>query len=270
MSIEIRSLSFAYGDQQVLRDVSFTAQSGEFLSVLGPNGVGKSTLFRCILGLLRGYSGSILVDGANTRSLKAVKLARRIAYIPQSHYPSFNYSVFDMVLMGTTSKVALLSSPKAEQREAALQALERVGIVHLAEKGYTNISGGERQLVLIARALAQQARVLILDEPTANLDYGNQLRVMEQVRTLTDSGYTVVQSTHNPEQAFLFSHQVVAMKDGGVLAQGPPNRVVTEELMETLYGADIRVCSLYDDRVRVCVPKSILPAEEAAEHIDHI
>ena len=259
MSIEIRSLSFAYGEQQVLKDVSFTAQTGEFLSVLGPNGVGKSTLFRCILGLLRSYRGSILVDDEDTRQMKASQLARRIAYIPQSHYPSFNYSVFDMVLMGTTSKVSLMGGPKEAQREAAREALERVGIGHLALKGYTNISGGERQLVLIARALAQEARVLILDEPTANLDYGNQLRVMEQVRGLTDGGYTVVQSTHNPEQAFLFSHQVVAMKNGGILAMGNPAEVVTEELMEALYGADIRVCSLYDDRVRVCIPKSVLP-----------
>lgn len=259
MSIEIRSLCFAYGEQQVLRDVSFTAQTGEFISVLGPNGVGKSTLFRCILGLLRSYRGSILVNGKDTRQMKASQLARQIAYIPQSHYPSFNYSVFDMVLMGTTSRVSLLGGPKEAQRDAAQNALERVGIGHLSGKGYTNISGGERQLVLIARALAQEARVLILDEPTANLDYGNQVRVMEQVRGLTEAGYTVVQSTHNPEQAFLFSHQVVAMKNGGVLAMGSPSAVVTEELMETLYGADIRVCSLYEDRVRVCVPKSVLP-----------
>ena len=259
MSIEVQALSFAYGEQQVLRDVSFTAETGQFLSVLGPNGVGKSTLFRCILGLLRGYRGTIRVNGADTRHMKAAQLARLIAYIPQSHYPSFNYSVFDMVLMGTTSKVSRLGSPKEQQRREAMEALERVGISHLADKGYTNISGGERQLVLIARALAQEARVLILDEPTANLDYGNQLRVMEQVRALTDSGYTVVQSTHNPEQAFLFSHVVAAMKNGGILAMGSPSQVVTEELMEELYGADIRVCSLFEDKVRVCVPKSILP-----------
>ncbi len=259
MSIEVQALSFAYGEQQVLRDVSFTAEDGQFLSVLGPNGVGKSTLFRCILGLLRGYRGSIRVNGADTRRLKAQQLAKQIAYIPQSHYPSFNYSVFDMVLMGTTSKVAFLGGPGAQQRRDAMEALERVGIAHLAEKGYTNISGGERQLVLIARALAQEARVLVLDEPTANLDYGNQLRVMEQVRALTDSGYTVIQSTHNPEQAFLFSHVVAAMKNGGILALGTPAQVVTEALMEDLYGADIRVCSLFDDKVRVCVPKSVLP-----------
>ena len=257
MSIEVRDLRFGYGSGEVLRGVSFTAPTGQLTSVLGPNGVGKSTLFRCLLGLLKGYGGSITIDGEDTRRLSARRLAKKVAYIPQSHYPSFNYSVFNMVLMGTTSQVSLLSSPGEKQRQAAEEALERVGVGHLRDKGYTNISGGERQLVLIARALVQDARVLVLDEPTANLDYGNQIRVMEQLRELNAQGYTVVQSTHNPEQAFLFSHNVVAMQGGRVLAEGAPSRVVTEELMDELYGADIKVCSLYDDRVRVCIPRSV-------------
>ena len=261
MSIEVRDLRFGYGSGEVLRGVSFTAPSGQLTSVLGPNGVGKSTLFRCLLGLLKGYRGSITVDGADTRRQSARSLARQVAYIPQSHYPSFNYSVFNMVLMGTTSQVSLLSSPGAKQRSAAEEALRQVGVLHLKDKGYTHISGGERQLVLIARALVQDAPVLILDEPTANLDYGNQVRVMEELRKLTAAGYTVIQSTHNPEQAFLFSHKVVAMKEGRVLAEGAPSQVVTEELMASLYGADIRVCSLFDDRVRVCIPRSVAENE---------
>ena len=262
MSIEIRDLRFGYGSGEVLRGVSFTAAAGELTSVLGPNGVGKSTLFRCLLGLMKNYSGSITVDGTDTRRLSAANLAKMVAYIPQSHYPSFNYSVFNMVLMGTTSQISILSSPGPEQRKAAEEALVQVGVAHLRDKSYTHISGGERQLVLIARALVQKARVLVLDEPTANLDYGNQIRVMEQLRRLTAEGYTVIQSTHNPEQAFLFSHNVVAMKEGRVLAEGAPCQVVTEELMAALYGAEIRVCSLYGDRVRVCVPRSVAEQPE--------
>ena len=258
MSFEVRGLRFGYGEKEVLKGVSFTARSGELTSILGPNGVGKSTLFRCMLGLLKGYSGSITVDGQETARLPAKKLAKLVAYIPQSHYPSFNYSVFNMVLMGVTAQISPFSGPGEKQREAALQALRRVGIEDLKDEGYTNISGGERQLVLIARALVQDARVLVMDEPTANLDYGNQLHVMEVARQLTDEGYTVVQSTHNPEQAFLFSHNIVALSDGQVLAEGKPADVVTEELMHTLYGADIQVCSLFEDKLRVCVPKSVL------------
>ncbi len=258
MSFEVRDLRFGYGEREVLKGVSFTARSGELTSILGPNGVGKSTLFRCMLGLLKGYSGSVCVDGQETARLPAKKLARLVAYIPQSHYPSFNYSVFNMVLMGTTAQVSAFSGPGEKQREAVLRALRRVGIEDLQDKGYTNISGGERQLVLIARALVQDARVLVMDEPTANLDYGNQLRVMEVARQLTDEGYTVLQSTHNPEQAFLFSHSIVALHGGRVLAEGKPSEVVTEELMHTLYGADIQVCSLFEDRLRVCVPKSVI------------
>ena len=262
MSIEIRDLRFGYGSGEVLRGVSFTAATGALTSVLGPNGVGKSTLFRCMLGLMKNYTGSITVDGTDTRRLSAAALAKIVAYIPQSHYPSFNYSVFNMVLMGTTSQISILSSPGPAQRAAAEEALRQVGVLHLRDKSYTHISGGERQLVLIARALVQNARTLILDEPTANLDYGNQIRVMEQLRRLTAEGYTVIQSTHNPEQAFLFSHNVVAMQQGRVLAEGAPSSVVTEELMAALYGAEIRVCSLYDDRVRVCIPRSVAEGPE--------
>ena len=261
MSIEVRDLRFGYGAGEVLKGVSFTANTGELTSVLGPNGVGKSTLFRCMLGLLKGYQGSITVDGTETARLSAKKLARLVAYIPQSNYPSFNYSVYHMVLMGTTSQLSGLSSPGLKQKEAVERALRQVGILHLKDKGYTNISGGERQLVLMARAIVQDARVLVLDEPTANLDYGNQLHVMEVTRQLTESGYTVIQSTHNPEQAFLFSHKIVAIQNGQVIAEGKPSQVVTEGLMRELYGADIAVCSLYEDQIRVCVPKFVIESK---------
>lgn len=258
MSFSVKNLSFAYGEQEVLRNVSFSAKAGEIVSVLGPNGVGKSTMFRCILGFHRDYSGEIQISGRDAKGMSAAQLAAEIAYIPQSHYPAFNYSVFNMVIMGTCSHFSMLSTPGKKQREAVHRALERVGIAHLAEKSYLRISGGERQLVLIARAIVQEAKILILDEPTANLDYGNQLRVMEQLRTLTKEGYTILQSTHNPEQAFLFSDQVVALKDGSVLAAGTPKEVLTEALIGTLYSTDVEVHSIHDDKLRVCVPKFIV------------
>jgi len=254
MSLEVRELCFSYGEHRVLKGISFSAEYGELLSVLGPNGVGKSTLFRCILGLLKPQSGQCLIDSKSTAGLGAKELAAHIAYIPQSHYPTFNFSVMDMVLMGTTAQVNALSVPGKRQVALAYEALERLGIGHLENRGYTNISGGERQLVLIARAIAQQAKILIMDEPSANLDYGNRTRVMQTVRSLAGQGYAIIQSTHDPDQAFLYSDKVLAIHGGQVLAHGSPKDTITGELISKLYGVDVEVCSLKDDTVRVCVP----------------
>lgn len=257
MSLEIKNLRFSYGENEVLKDLSFSAEYGELLSILGPNGVGKSTLFRCILGLLKPDSGQCLIDGKSTAGLSAKELAGSIAYIPQSHYPTFNYSVMDMVLMGTTAQVNAMSVPGKRQLLLAQEALERLGIDHLAGRGYTNISGGERQLVLIARAIAQQAKILIMDEPSANLDYGNRTRVMQTVRNLAREGYAIIQSTHDPDQAFLYSDKVLAIHGGKILSWGKPEDTINSALISKLYGVDVEVCSLKEDKMRVCVPASL-------------
>ena len=257
MGIEVKNLSFSYKKGiPVLHNVNFQLQSGKFICLLGPNGVGKSTLFKCMLGLLRNYTGEILIDGENTRSLTQKQLARKVAYIPQSTAPVFNYTVADVVLMGTTSLTSGFSSPGEKERVYVTQALETLNIQHLQDRMFMNISGGERQLVLVARALAQQAGILFMDEPTANLDYGNQVRVLEQVRRLSGSGYTVIQSTHNPEQAFLYADEVLAVKDGTIAAHGSPNEVMDAGLIRDLYGIEAQVESLMDDRMRVCIPVS--------------
>lgn len=257
MSIAIKNLCFSYGTHEVLKEISFTAEYGQFLSVLGPNGVGKSTLFRCMLGLLTPTGGSTAIDGVDIAGMTAAKLARHIAYIPQSHSPVFNFPVFDMVLMGTTAQMGNFSSPGKAQEEQASLALERLGISHLKNRGYSNISGGERQLTLIARAIAQQAKILVMDEPSANLDFGNRIRVMQTVQNLTDDGYCVIQSTHDPDQAYLYSDRILALYDGKVLAFGSPRETICDSLISTLYGVEVEVKSIRDDDVRVCVPKSI-------------
>jgi iron complex transport system ATP-binding protein len=140
LSIQVSSLSFSYGTRPILVDINFTAKKNQLLSILGPNGVGKSTLFRCILGLLHGYKGQVLLNGIDIKSLGIKEMAKLVAYIPQSHYPSFNFSVFDMVLMGTTIQVSAVSSPGQKQLKLVEEALERLGIAHLKRRGYTQIS----------------------------------------------------------------------------------------------------------------------------------
>ena len=256
MSIEVKNLSFSYGDRQVLQDISFSVGKGEFLSILGPNGVGKSTLFRCMLGLLSGYTGDVLVDGINARTFSVREAAKHIAYIPQSSSPAFNYSVFDIVLMGRTSRLGSFRSPSKADTDKCRWALEKIGISHLADRCFHRLSGGEQQLVLIARALTQDAPCLMLDEPTANLDFGNQLRVLEQAGELAREGYTVIQTTHHPEQSYMFSDRILAIQHGRVLTEGPPSQVLTQENMKALYRVDVDVVSLYGDKARICIPSS--------------
>ena len=254
MSINVENLSFSYGTQNVLKSVSFCAEYGEFLSVLGPNGVGKSTLFRCMLGHLTPSRGRTLVDGQDISGMSAAELSKKIAYIPQSHSPVFNYSALDIVLMGTAAQLGKFSSPGKEQIDQAVEILERLEIADLQSRGYNSISGGERQLVLIARAMAQQAKILIMDEPSSSLDFGNRIRVMETVKGLTEHGYCVIQSTHDPNQAYQYSDRILAMYDGRVLAWGSPEETVCDTVISKLYGVDVEVCSLRNDRIRVCIP----------------
>ncbi|MDR3115726.1 MAG: ABC transporter ATP-binding protein, partial [Treponema sp.] len=233
--LEVRRLGFAYGDRVILQDLDFSLTPGELLGLLGPNGAGKSTLFRCILGLEKRYSGVVLLEGGNIQDKSPRLMAQTIAYVPQNHYPSFNYSVMDMVLMGTAAQGKEWASPNSRQRQNASEALERLGIADFGKRDFIRLSGGERQLVLIARALAQQAKLLVMDEPTANLDYGNQIRVLLQVKALSRQGYSIIMSTHNPEQAFLFTDRVLALHNRSIAAAGPPSQVLTEDLIRRLY-----------------------------------
>ncbi|MBQ9931607.1 MAG: ABC transporter ATP-binding protein, partial [Firmicutes bacterium] len=161
------------------------------------------------------------------------------------------------VLMGTTAQTGKFSSPGKKQVQQVEDALKKLGIFHLRDRGYGNISGGERQLVLIARAIAQQAKILVMDEPSANLDFGNRIRVMQTVHKLTKEGYLVIQSTHDPDQAYFYSDKILALYGGKVLAWGTPQETISDSLISTLYGVDVEVCSMRSDAVRVCVPKEV-------------
>ena len=240
MTLTVKDLTYRYAKTAapVLQGISFSAESGDFLSVLGANGAGKSTLFRCLLGGLTDYTGAIALDGRDVRTLPRRETAEHIAYIPQIHRPTFGYSVLDTTLMGLTRQLSPFRSPTPEMEKQAMDALEQMGVALLAERNFATLSGGEQQLVLIARALCQQSDILVMDEPTSSLDYGNQLRVLERVRLLAWQGYTVLLSTHDPQHALRFSQKVLALSGGQVAAEGDTADVLTPELLRRLYGVE--------------------------------
>ena len=223
--------------------------------MLGKNGAGKSTLFQCILNLQKNYTGTISLDGKDIKNFKEKELAKSIAYIPQLHKQNFSFSVFDTVLMGTTASLSPFSTPKEEQKETAMEALRLMNMEKYASRSFSHLSGGEQQMVLIARALAQQAPILIMDEPCSSLDYGNQIRLLKKLKQLSALGYLVLLSTHNPEHAFLFADKVLVLHNGTAMALGSPKEVLTASLLEEIYSIPIQLYTSSDVPQPVCIPK---------------
>ena len=241
MTLGVRSLEYTYRNHPVLNGVDFSAHAGQCICVLGENGAGKTTLFRCLLGFLGNYTGDITIDGVDSRKMSAREIARKIAYIPQAHAPTFNYSVFETVLMGTSVLMGRFRTPGSAERNAVLDMMENMNISHLAERGFAELSGGERQLTLIARALAQKSPILIMDEPTANLDYGNQYRVLRRIKMLAKNNYLVLMSTHSPEHALLYADMVLVLKGGKAMMFGEPEKVLSPETIERVYGVSVEL-----------------------------
>jgi len=250
--IEARALGYGYPDRPVGRDLGLELAAGDVLCVLGPNGGGKTTLFRTLLGLLPAQAGTVLLEGQALAAMPRGAIARRLGYVPQGHAAQFAFTVSEAVLMGRTAHVGLFAAPGAADREAAERAIRTLGIGELAARAVTELSGGERQLAMIARALAQGARALVLDEPTASLDFGNQVRVLREIRRLAAEGYAIVFSTHDPGQAFLAASRVLLLAQGGALRQGTPAEVITAENLRAVYGVEVRVDTVAG--MRVCTP----------------
>jgi ABC-type cobalamin/Fe3+-siderophores transport system ATPase subunit len=241
MRISAEQVTSGYHGKAVISGISLTVESGEVLCLLGANGSGKTTLFKTILGLLRPISGKVCVDGKDIAHWSRQQLAKTLGYVPQAHTPPFAYSVRDVVLMARSVHSGPFSSPRKHDIAIAEEALDRLSILRLAHERYTELSGGERQMVLIARALAQQARVLVLDEPTSNLDFGNQMRVLRHIKELAASGLGLLMTTHFPDFAFLCASRVALMKQGQILAIDRPENTLTQASLEEAYETPLRI-----------------------------
>lgn len=242
--IRIENLTFQHPhtDRPVVSGVSFRVAEGSLAVLLGPNGSGKTTLFKCIAGLWPPASGKVMFDGRDIMSMNHRERANMLALVPQDHTPPFPYSVFEAVLMGRAPHVGMYASPSPHDEDAAYNALVAVGVPHLADRCYTRISGGERQLVLIARALAQDAPLLLLDEPTSHLDFRNQHLVLETVqRVAAEKGLTVLMTLHDPNLTACFAHQVIMLKGGAIVADGEPSQVLTEGNLGQLYNIGVGI-----------------------------
>jgi iron complex transport system ATP-binding protein len=242
--VSVKGVGFSYGGPFRLKDVSFTVGKGEVLVLLGPNGCGKTTLLKCINALLSPSQGEVDILGKNIRRLSRAELARLIGFVPQTHSPPFPYTVLDVVLMGRASHMTLFQQPSHSDYIVSEEALGLMGVLQMKDRIYTQISGGERQLVLIARAIAQEPKVLLLDEPTAHLDFKNQQVVLRMVKRIaTEKGLGVVMSLHDPNHALSFSDKVVLIGNGRVSAVGAPLEVVTPDNIRDVYSIETKMLS---------------------------
>lgn len=251
--VEAAGLATGYPGRAVSRGIDLAVAGGEVLCLLGPNGSGKTTLFRTLIGLLPAQGGTVRLGGEPLGRLSRAEVGRRVAYVPQSHAPVFPFTAHEVVLMGRTARLGLFAQPGDRDRRAAADALAMVGLADRYGSPYTDLSGGQRQLVLIARALAQEAPLLVMDEPTASLDFGNQALVLSEIRRLADTGLGIVLSTHDPDHAFAVGDRVALLQDGGIRGLGPPPAVLTGHALSAVYGVEVRVETLGSGRT-VCVP----------------
>jgi iron complex transport system ATP-binding protein len=241
MNIELINVACGYGKNTVLKDINIAVSSGEILSLVGPNGIGKTTLFKTILGFLPLLGGVIRIDDKGIARLSQQEFARYIGYVPQSHTPPFAFQAKDVILMGRTAHLGIFSQPNKKDVEIVDDIVETLGISNLSSRLYTELSGGERQMVLIARALAQEPAFLLMDEPTSNLDFGNQALVLEQILRLKSKNLGIVMTTHYPEQVLLMNTKVSLIKKNKQIHTGNAKEILTEENLSETYGIPVAV-----------------------------
>lgn len=253
--LQAENISFAYGSRPVIDRLSLNFRRGEAVSLLGPNGCGKTTLLKILLGLLKPKTGGVRFEGVPLEHIPPRQFARRVAYVPQVHRCAFAYTVLEVVMMGRLPHRPFFSRYTPQDREVAMEMLDKMRIAPLWNRSYTEVSGGERQLALIARALAQGADTFIMDEPATALDYGHQVRLLERIMLLAQEGYTFIKSTHFPDHVLWASERVIMLKNGTVVAEGGAEENLNADNFRTLFGVAVRVENAGGRRV--CIPVSL-------------
>ncbi len=255
MILSVDNLSFGYKKNvQIFKDVNFSIQSGDILCILGANGVGKSTLLNCLVNLYKPISGKVMIDNQDIKTMNYHEISQYIGYVPQIHNPQYGYTVKEYVAMGIAPKIGVFAKPSREDYKFVDEILARMEIDHLSNKSYTEISGGERQKASIAKVLAQEPKIIILDEPTAYLDYGNQHKTINLVKTLAKEGYAIIITTHQPEHAMMLEQYVgIIMRDGNFIF-GSNNDIISQELLTELYNIKIKMTFVESlDKKVICV-----------------
>jgi len=262
--LRIKELSFSFGELTVLNNINAAVEPGKLYALFGPNGTGKTTLFKCIMKIYNiNHRGEISVDGKSIHLMKASELARKIAYVPQEHKPPFPYTVKEVVLMGRTPHMGGVFGPSENDIEMAIKAMKMVDIEALAERFYMNLSGGQRQLVLLARAFAQDANIMLLDEPTSNLDFKNQLLIWSIIRKIVDHGKSAVICTHDPNHVLWFCDRVMILgNEGFIIAEGEPVEIINDEMLNRIYG---HICNVSNSQGHsIVMPKVSWPKKRKA------
>ena len=257
MTLAARDLAYGFPRRVVGRGVDIELAAGEVVCLLGPNGCGKTTLIRTLLGLLPPLAGEVTLEGRPLAQWPARSRASRLAYVPQAAESYFDFSVRETVEMGRTAHRGVFARPAPRDLGVTSRALERLNLAALAERPIHRLSGGERQLALIARALATEATHLLMDEPTANLDFGNQALILEELARLREAGAGVLFSTHHPDHALAIADRVVMVRAGAIMAAGTAAAVVNSENLTALYGRTVEVAELKSAGGalrRVCIP----------------
>jgi iron complex transport system ATP-binding protein len=254
----VQDAAFSYEEMDIFSGLNFDVRKGELLCLMGANGCGKTTLLRCMNGILKLKKGKVLLGGQDINTMTEADVAKKMGFVFQDNTAPFPYPVIDIVSMGRAPYLGTFSTPSSADIKIAEEALEMVGMLALKDRPFTRISGGQRQLVAIARAITQQSEIILLDEPTSHLDFKNQTLVLRIANQLVQKGFSVVMSSHLPDHALLYSNRVALMKDGKFIAVGSPDKVITEENLKETYEIDVRILSANDpvsgEEIRFCIP----------------